>query len=63
MKYFAAVAAATISAANAAGYKRHNEFVILEGHTKKSHVVSPEPHTYFRDEDLPEEWNWNDVDG
>jgi len=64
MKYLPIVASASILAANAAGApERMNEFVILEGHTKKSHVVSPEPHTYFRDEDLPEEWNWNDVDG
>ncbi len=46
MKLPAIIAAATISATNAAGaHKRMNEFVILEGHTKKSHVVSPEPHT------------------
>lgn len=64
MKFIPIIAAATISAANAAGAsKRINEFVIMEGHTKKSHVISPLPHTYLSDKDLPEEWNWNDVDG
>eukprot|EP00584_Thalassiosira_punctigera_P020838 CAMPEP_0172572806 /NCGR_PEP_ID=MMETSP1067-20121228/135869_1 /TAXON_ID=265564 ORGANISM="Thalassiosira punctigera, Strain Tpunct2005C2" /NCGR_SAMPLE_ID=MMETSP1067 /ASSEMBLY_ACC=CAM_ASM_000444 /LENGTH=332 /DNA_ID=CAMNT_0013365397 /DNA_START=87 /DNA_END=1082 /DNA_ORIENTATION=+ len=64
MKYLPIVASASILAANAAGApERMNEFVILEGHTKKSHIVSPEPHIYLRDEDLPEEWNWNDIDG
>ena len=42
----AAAAAATMSAADAArAPKRINEYVVLEGHTKKSHVVSPEPYT------------------
>lgn len=58
------IAASTILAAKAAGdIKRINEFVILEGHTKKSHIESPLPHTYLTSDDLPEEWNWNDVDG
>mmetsp|Transcript_38710 Transcript_38710/g.81404 ORF Transcript_38710/g.81404 Transcript_38710/m.81404 type:complete len:358 (+) Transcript_38710:33-1106(+) len=57
-------AASTVSAANAAAKpKRINEYVIMEGHTKTSHVLSPLPHTYISDEELPKEWNWNDVDG
>ncbi|KAL7526823.1 hypothetical protein ACHAWF_001925 [Thalassiosira exigua] len=40
-----------------------NEYVVLPGHTKKSHVVSPLPHTYVRDEELPISWDWRDVDG
>jgi len=64
MKFFSIVAATTISAASAAGeYKRLNELVIMEGHTRKSHVISPLPHTYIAAEELPKEWNWNDVDG
>jgi len=64
MKFIPIIAATTISVANATGApKRINEFVIMEGHTKESHVVSPEPHTYLRDEDLPTEWNWGDIDG
>ena len=46
MKFMPIIAAATISVANATSApKRINEFVIMEGHTKESHVVSPEPHT------------------
>jgi len=64
MKIIPTIIASAISAANAAGEsKRMNEFVILEGHTKKSHVKSPLPHTYLNEDDLPVEWNWNDVDG
>ena len=44
--FFAAVASAPAAAAHAAGNpERINEFVILEGHTKMDHVVSPLPHT------------------
>jgi len=64
MKFIPIIAAATISVANAAGAsKRFNEIKIMEGHTISSHIISPEPHTYVRDEDLPAEWSWNDVDG
>ena len=45
MKFFPIIAA-TISAANAVGAsERMNEFVIMEGHTRKSHEISPLPHT------------------
>jgi len=57
-----AAAAAAVSAADATG-RRFNELVMMEGHTKKSHVVSPLPHTYIADEELPEEWDWNDQGG
>jgi cathepsin X len=59
------VAAAMVSAAaNAAGdIERINEFVIMPGHTKMSHVISPLPQNYVDDDDIPYEWNWNDVDG
>jgi len=36
---------------------------MMEGHPKRSHVVSPLPHTYIADEELPAEWDWNDQDG
>mmetsp|Transcript_18771 Transcript_18771/g.33778 ORF Transcript_18771/g.33778 Transcript_18771/m.33778 type:complete len:370 (+) Transcript_18771:55-1164(+) len=62
VKYFAPIAA-VISATNAASDFDHNEFVILPGHTKMSHVTSPLPHTYISDDEIPDEWNWNDVDG
>mmetsp|Transcript_32143 Transcript_32143/g.67572 ORF Transcript_32143/g.67572 Transcript_32143/m.67572 type:complete len:361 (+) Transcript_32143:39-1121(+) len=60
MKYLPPIMAAAISATTA---ERINEYIILPGHTKKSHIVSPLPYTYIPDEDLPKEWNWNDVDG
>lgn len=61
MKYLFPIIAATISAANAAD--RFNEYVVLPGHTKMNDVTSPLPHTYLTEDDLPTEWNWNDVDG
>ena len=33
--------------------KKHNEYVVLEGHTEKENYHSPLPHTYIREEDLP----------
>jgi hypothetical protein len=35
------------------GVKRHNEFVLLEGHTERENYHSPLPYTYIRQEDLP----------
>lgn len=61
MKYTTLIIASIAAAADAA--ERVSEFVILPGHTKQSDVKSPEPHTYMTDDDLPEQWNWNDVDG
>jgi len=47
----------------AAEMKYINEIKIMEGHKKKSHIVSPLPHTYLLKEDIPENWNWDNVDG
>ena len=33
--------------------RRHNEYVILEGHTQRENFHSPLPHTYIKEEDLP----------
>lgn len=33
--------------------KRHNEYVILEGHTQRENYHSPLPYTYIKEEDLP----------
>ena len=33
--------------------KRHNEFVVLEGHKKRENYHSPLPYTYIQKEDLP----------
>lgn len=61
MKTAAFSLATVIATVNA--FDRFNEVVIPEGHTKKSHIVSPLPHTYLRTEDVPDNWDWNDVDG
>ena len=57
-KYIALMA--TIVAAKA---EYNNEYVVLPGNTKENHIISPLPHTYIEDDDLPDSWNWNDVDG
>lgn len=40
-----------------------NEIKIMEGHKKRSHVVSPLPHSYLVEEDIPENFSWDNVDG
>jgi len=40
-----------------------NEIKILSGHKKRSNVVSPLPHTYLLKDDIPDNWNWDNVDG
>lgn len=40
-----------------------NEIKFMEGHTKRSHVVSPLPHTYLAEDDIPDNWNWDDING
>jgi hypothetical protein len=40
-----------------------NEIKFMEGHTKSSHVVSPLPHTYLAEDDIPDNWNWDNVGG
>jgi len=40
-----------------------NEYKILDGHTKKSHVLSAEPKEYVEAEDLPEAFTWSNVSG
>ena len=59
-----ATAAAFITAApvvKATEYR--NEIKFMEGHTKSSHVVSPLPHTYLAEDDIPDNWNWDNVGG
>ncbi|KAL7527675.1 hypothetical protein ACHAXR_002074, partial [Thalassiosira sp. AJA248-18] len=61
----AAAAAIMMAAASAADDVIHriNEYVILPGHTKMSHITSPLPHTYITDDEIPTSWDWNDIDG
>ncbi|KAL3920899.1 MAG: hypothetical protein SGILL_003032 [Bacillariaceae sp.] len=43
--------------------KRHNEFVVLEGHKNREDFHSPLPYTYIKEEDLPDNWDWRNIDG
>jgi cathepsin X len=58
---------ATLSLAAVLGCTAHaeymNEIKIMDGHQKRSNVVSPLPHTYLQVGDVPENHNWDDVDG
>jgi len=56
------LAAVLASAVQAVEYM--NEIKIMEGHKKRSHIISPLPHTYLvQKEDIPDNWDWNNVDG
>jgi cathepsin X len=35
----------------------------MDGHQKKTHIVNPLPHTYLIKEDIPDNFNWDNVDG
>lgn len=43
--------------------KRHNEYAILEGHVNREKFHSPLPHTYINADDLPDNFNWGNVNG
>mmetsp|Transcript_8964 Transcript_8964/g.10723 ORF Transcript_8964/g.10723 Transcript_8964/m.10723 type:complete len:355 (-) Transcript_8964:75-1139(-) len=40
-----------------------SEFVLLDGHTVQNDYTSPLPYTYINQEDLPDEFNWANIDG
>lgn len=52
-----------LAVATASASEQFNEIKILEGHTKRSSVISPLPHTYLLEEEIPDNWDWNNVDG
>ncbi len=43
--------------------KRHNEYQILAGHQVRESFHSPLPYTYIDADDLPDSFNWGNVDG
>lgn len=40
-----------------------NEYKIMPGHTKKSHILQKQTHMEVLLEELPETWDWGNVDG
>jgi cathepsin X len=63
MKISALSLSLAVVAAPAAAVEYMNEIKIMDGHKKRSHVVSPLPHTYLVQEDIPDNHNWDDVNG
>jgi len=63
MKIAAPLSLATALASTVQGMEHMNEIKIMENHKKKSHVVSPLPHTYLVQEAIPDNFSWGDVDG
>lgn len=43
--------------------ERHNEFKLLEGHKIRNSYHSALPYTYIDPSDLPDNFNWGDVNG
>ena len=44
-------------------FGRHDEFKLLEGHKVRDDFSSPLPYTYINDEDLPDNFNWGNING
>lgn len=40
-----------------------NDYVVLQGHKIQNDYSSPLPHEYIAEEDLPEAFNWGDIEG
>jgi cathepsin X len=59
----AVLSVAAVLAPAASAVEHINEIKIMEGHKKRSHVVSPLPHTYLAAEDIPDNFDWDNVDG
>ena len=43
--------------------ERHNEYVVLEGHTVREKHRSPLPFTYIGADELPDNWDWRNAGG
>jgi len=54
------VTALTLALASA---EKYNEIKILDGHKQRQNIKSPLPHTYVSASDLPDSFNWGNVDG
>jgi hypothetical protein len=50
-------------ASDADSPNRHDEFKIMEGHLVREKYHSPLPYTYIDDADLPDNFNWGNVNG
>jgi cathepsin X len=42
---------------------RHDEYKIMEGHLVREKFHSPLPYTYIDEDDLPDNFNWGNVNG
>jgi hypothetical protein len=42
---------------------RRSEFVVMDGHDVPESYHSPLPHTYLSDDDVPDEFTWQNVNG
>lgn len=54
---------AVLTALSSVAAVRHNEFVMLEGHDMVESYTSPLPYTYIKEEDLPDNFSWDNVNG
>jgi len=56
-----AIVASAVAATATAEYV--SEYKIMPGHTMFEDYSSPLPHTYLEVSDLPDDFNWGDVNG
>lgn len=52
-----------VDASSSSTSKRHDEYKILEGHQMREKFHSPLPYTYIDEDDLPDNFNWGNVNG
>uniref|UniRef100_A0A7S4J1V5 Peptidase C1A papain C-terminal domain-containing protein n=1 Tax=Odontella aurita TaxID=265563 RepID=A0A7S4J1V5_9STRA len=64
MKFHSAIASTALaSAIPFSSGQKLSEIKILAGHTVSNDHVSPLPHSYIEEDDLPSDFSWGDVDG